>query len=712
MHRFRAVEKTAISTPVLQVTAADNLTVLERLQLPQNLSGRSLMSADRNTMYAISDSGVTVLPIGTKNRARRLAASVEDVVFSANFCDRKLLSREFSVTDLSGASTPFVLTSSDPAVRLSPDSGVTPATITVTIDPVKFQSTIGTLSANIEIKSTAAVNLPTSVRVLFNNKEADQRGTVFNVPGKLVDLLADPARNRFYVLRQDTNEVLIFNGANFQQTGKLRTANTPTQMAITFDRRYLLIGHDNAQIAKVYDLDTLQPETPVYFPGGHYPRSIAVAGNSILAAIRNAGTPHQIDRVDMLTRSANPLTTLGIFSNDVNLNTVLTASPNGQFIFAAMADGTTLLYNAAVDSFTAGRKDVTSLGGAYAASDSQVFIAGNNLLDSSLVPMRTLDTGGGASSGFVFVDQFAFRTQAMTAAAPGRIQRVILNPGESVLPTRTSEAPLLGSTDWPFTRTLAILNDRSAIISLSQCGLSVLPWNYDAAIAPPKIERVVNSADLTLPVAPGGLISVFGTQFNPASSQSPINVALAESCLTLNGIPLAMVMSSSTQINAQLPFNVEGDSVMRLNTPGGASDNFNLRVLSGAPAVFRSGTAGPDTGIATVIRGKNNQLVTLSNPIHTEDDLVIYLTGLGRTSPEIQPGAPAPYDPLARAINQPKVTLGGFDLPVFYAGLTPGQVGVYQINVLVPVNAPQGFEVPLTIRQGEQVTTLSVRVIR
>jgi uncharacterized protein (TIGR03437 family) len=451
---------------------------------------------------------------------------------------------------------------------------------------------------------------------------------------------------------------------------------------------------------------------PVYFTGGHYPRSIAVAGNSILAAVRSASPPHQIDRIDLPARTASPLSTLGIFKNDINLNTVLTASPNGQVILAAGADGTTLLYNSSVDSFTAGRKDVTSLGGAYAASNSEVYIAGNNLLDSSLVPMRTLDTGGGASSGFVFVDEFAFHTQALSAAAPGRIQRVTLNQGAGILPTRTSESPLLGTTDWPFTRTLAILNDRSAIVSLSQCGITVLPWNYDAATATPKIERVVNSADLTLPVAPGGLISVFGTQFNPGSSESPINPALAESCLTVNGIPLPMLMTSSTQINSQLPFNVEGNALMRLNTPGGVSDNFNLRVLSGAPAVFRSGTAGPDTGIATVVRGKNNQLVTLSNPIHTEDDLVIYLTGLGRTSPEIQPGTPAPYDPPAGAINPPKVTLGGVSLPVFYAGLTPGQVGVYQINVLVPVNAPQGFEVPLTILQGEQATTLSVRVIK
>ena len=41
--------------------------------------------------------------------------------------------------------------------------------------------------------------------------------------------------------------------------------------------------------------------------------------------------------------------------------------------------------------------------------------------------------------------------------------------------------------------------------------------------------------------------------------------------ISLLGIPLLFV--SSTQINAQLPFNIEGNSQMVLKTPGGNSDN-------------------------------------------------------------------------------------------------------------------------------------------
>src|SRR6185295_7024223 len=114
--------------------------------------------------------------------------------------------------------------------------------------------------------------------------------------------------------------------------------------------------------------------------------------------------------------------------------------------------------------------------------------------------------------------------------------------------------------------------------------------------------------------------------------------ALGESCLTLNGLPIPMLFVSSKQINAQLPFNMDGDAVMVLRTPGGISDNLNLTIQPIAPSVFRSGVAGPTRGIPTIVRTKNNQLVTLSNPIHADDTIVIYATGLGAVSPGIKEG--------------------------------------------------------------------------
>ena len=59
------------------------------------------------------------------------------------------------------------------------------------------------------------------------------------------------------------------------------------------------------------------------------------------------------------------------------------------------------------------------------------------------------------------------------------------------------------------------------------------------------------------------------------------------------------------------------------------------------------------------------------------------------------------------------MTLGGVDLPLVYSGLTPGEVGVYQINAKVPFKGvPQGFDIPLTVVQGGTSTTIPVRVVK
>jgi len=330
--------------PQLQILDPENLTVLDRLNLQENLSGRSVISADGDTVYSVSESGVTVLPMGRLHQTPRVTASVEDLLFRGNFCERQIGTQQFTIVDPGGNRTPFSLRSQLAGVTVTPSSGVTPATITVRVDPATFANSKGTTTGTIDISAPAAVNIPKSVRVLVNSKEPDQRGLFVNVPGKLVDLLADPTRDRFFILRQDTNQVYVYDGTNYSQIATLKTSNTPTQLAISFDRRWLMVGHDNAQIISMFDMETLQPSAPIRMPGGHYPRSIASSGRATLVANRVAGPVHTIDVVDMVTRSASAYQTLGNYKNEINLNTVLVASANGSSIMAVQADGTLMLY--------------------------------------------------------------------------------------------------------------------------------------------------------------------------------------------------------------------------------------------------------------------------------------------------------------------------------------------------------------------------------
>jgi uncharacterized protein (TIGR03437 family) len=703
------------STPILQVVDADNLAVIQRYKLAENLSGKSVLSSDYNTLYSISDSGVTVFPIGSMLQAPTITTSVEDVLFRGSFCDRKVTTQQILITDASGGNVDFTLTPSDTGVRVSPSRGTTPARVTVSVDPNAYQNQTGTTAATIAITSSKAVNLPSPVRVLINTRNPDQVGDIYSVPGTLVDLIADPARERIYVIRQDKNQVLVFDTNTYTQIASLKTGNTPTSLAITFDRRYLLVGSDNSQLLYVYDLDTLEAQYPIQMPFGHYPRSVAASANAILAASRVAGAVNTIDRVDLYSRTATALPSLGVYANSIALGTSLTASPNGSSILVVEPDGTTMLYSANADTFTVGRKASTALAGAYAASSYDQFVAGSNYLNSSLVPMQTLDSGNGASSGFVFVDQDGLYVTAPSANSAGVLERVSGDSSTGIHPTRTVEAPVLPNTSLPFTRTLAAPYTRTSIIILSTSGFTVVPWNFDTAVAPPQIEQIVNAADFSQPVAPGGLISLFGSNLSPvteSSQQTPLPTILGNSCLTVNGQPVPMIYVSSSQINAQLPNAAAGNTTVVLRTPGGVSDNYNLTISAAAPSIFRAQLPGMSTATPVVIRADNNQMVTPSNPVHRGDTLVIYATGLGLTTPAVDPGSPAPYDPLATLVIQPSVTLGGVPLQIDFAGLTPGYVGVYQINVEVKNKVTPGWTVPLVIDQGSGVTSIDVRVVQ
>lgn len=724
--------------PVLHIVDSDNLTVRERLRLPENLAGKALLSSDNQTMYSASDSGVLILPVGSLSQTRRVVALQEDVVFRGNFCDRKIITQDIDIIDPGGGNTDFSLSTTTAGIAISPSSGVTPARVQVRVDPNVFQNQKGTVTAFIDINSTGGVNLPLPVRVLINSREPEQRGAFFDAPGKLVDVLADPARNRFYVIRQDKNQVLVYDGTSFNLVATFRTGNTPVQAAITRDLRYLIVGNDNSQIANVYDLDTLQPSDPIIFPFGHYPHSIAVSNQAMLASVRGvspldcgdaAGGPHTIDRIDFNTRTASTPCSLGIYVNSVTDDTVLAASPSGEFIFGAMPDGTVLLYDASADTFVASRKDFASLSGAYAAVNDQTFLVENHLLNRSLVPMADLEILTGASSGFAALDGLGLRTTSPSSSSAGVIQRVDLLRAETIVPIKMAESPLLseslvtepigqiGQSIFPFTRTLAPLANRTSIISLTTSGFTVLPWQFDAAMATPVLERAANLADGSPAIAPGGLISLFGSELSSvtvSSSGLPVPTTLGEACLTVNGVLAPLFLASPGQINAQLPFEVSGNATAVLRAPGGTSNSLQFPVLDSAPAVFHTGRAGPDTGLPTILRAANNDLVTLSNPIHRGDIILIFATGLGRTAPAVETGAGAPFDPLAVAVIQPGITLGGVPLGIEFAGLVPGIVGVYQINASVPISVPTGMEIPLVILSPQQnvESSLNVRVVK
>ncbi len=91
-----------------------------------------------------------------------------------------------------------------------------------------------------------------------------------------------------------------------------------------------------------------------------------------------------------------------------------------------------------------------------------------------------------------------------------------------------------------------------------------------------------------------------------------------------------------------------------------------------------------------------------ARPAHRDgkEYITIYCTGLGDVTNRPASGAAALVSPLSWTVSIPSVTIGGQPANVTFWGLAPGFVGLYQVNALVPDNAPVGDAVPLVVTQG------------
>ena len=124
-----------------------------------------------------------------------------------------------------------------------------------------------------------------------------------------------------------------------------------------------------------------------------------------------------------------------------------------------------------------------------------------------------------------------------------------------------------------------------------------------------------------------------------------------------------------------------------------------MTVSKYAPAVMMT-----SDGQASIYHS-DGKLVTKDNPTTRDQRLVIYAAGLGPTTGgKVVAGMPSPGSPVALtgpvSVYFGPVSWAQSPVVVEWSGLTPGLVGVYQIDVYVPGTHVEGDEVPVTIKVG------------
>lgn len=244
-----------------------------------------------------------------------------------------------------------------------------------------------------------------------------------------------------------------------------------------------------------------------------------------------------------------------------------------------------------------------------------------------------------------------------------------------------------------------------------------------AAYAQPSVAAggVLNGASFATgqPVAPGSLVSIFGSDLastNSAATSVPLSTQLANVQVTFNNIAAPLNYVSGGQINAQMPFELTGASTAQVvvTNNGVASAPQSLQVASIAPGIFSltGGQAvayGNSSYIFAAPPGAIPGLTTQPAKILDPQTLVILATGLGPVTPPIADGAGDPTV-IHNTTATPTVLVGNVPAQVVFCGILPGFPGVYQINVIVQAGTPTGNAIPLQIQMGGITTSSSTTI--
>jgi len=206
-----------------------------------------------------------------------------------------------------------------------------------------------------------------------------------------------------------------------------------------------------------------------------------------------------------------------------------------------------------------------------------------------------------------------------------------------------------------------------------------------------------------IPVAPGSIFSLYGKitgSAKGAATAFPLPRKLGETEVLIGGRAVPLYYVSSDQVNAQLPAGqAAGQVLAEVRVGGQVVTRAPVTVIPVSPGMF---------AVANADWNANSE----GRAARPGEVLHIYATGQGVVSPAVEDGVAAPAQPLARSVVTPNVFLSSRQLEVLYNGLAPGLAGVWQLDVMLPADAPTGPNLPLTVSLAGAEHSLPVTVVR
>jgi len=217
---------------------------------------------------------------------------------------------------------------------------------------------------------------------------------------------------------------------------------------------------------------------------------------------------------------------------------------------------------------------------------------------------------------------------------------------------------------------------------------------------------IVSAAGLT----PDGI-----SDLGPAPVVGRFPKSLHNLTITVAGVPAPIVNVAMGTVNPEVTFQVPcevtpGSSVpVIVNVNGGGTATVSITIQTVSPGIFQTvmsdgvsrAVAVRDDGSFADIGGAD--IYDPTNPVRLGENVRFYLTGMGATIPQV--GTDSIQNPNADLVGHDAVIAGvvqagivGFGgMQVVSARQAPGLIGVYEVQVLIPSNAPTGNNVPISI---------------
>jgi adhesin/invasin len=149
--------------------------------------------------------------------------------------------------------------------------------------------------------------------------------------------------------------------------------------------------------------------------------------------------------------------------------------------------------------------------------------------------------------------------------------------------------------------------------------------------------------------------------------------------VTVNGVVAPLYYVSPTQINFQMPAaTASGSAQIAVVSSTGQGSAPAPLITPVQPGLY------VDANLRAKALNQNLTVHTPQTPIPAGNYVILYLTGMGPTTPPVADGQPAPTSPLAVLNGSVQATVGGIPANVSFAGLAPGFAGLIQVNAQIP----------------------------